>query len=278
MKIGKGRIFLPEIRRWLISPFFCVVVLLSSVLIVMDAFASVPIGNDLRDGYIRNAVDIVIGTSGSGFLKFVGLCLCTLPAAGMYAEDYGENAVYMRVQRLGMSRYVFGRIMDTVLSAWLCGFLAEVFCMVILVVVFGQEMFPSGNASFLWMESTLLEQGRNVSFCFIMAGICGFRAVFYALMAQVFSVFVPDRRAVAAVPLLLYYFNQYMLSRASWLPLWLKPSIIYTKDNMLSGVLGISEWQGFLVVTAYTAFLAVLVFILLRTALYKNRIFGGSMG
>lgn len=217
-----------------------------------------------------------MASAGSVLFKYAGLCLCAFLGSWLYAEDFEENAVYMRIQRLGCRRYAFGRIVHVLASAWLCAALAELFSAVILMVGFGQP-FLAADPSFSDTREELFANGKYVSYCFILFGICGFRAAFYALLSMAFSVFVPNRKTALALPVLLWYFNQFMLCRFEWIPDWLQPRTLYTEENAAAFLLGISEWHAFFLVAAYTFVTAVLVFLLLQYALRRNRTFGGKM-
>ena len=279
MRKGKRHILLPEIVRWLVNPAFIFAVFFSAVFIVLDVLVSVPQGTLLREGEVKSALYLVVSTSNKSLMKFASLCLCTFLAAGLYAEDYEENAVYMRIQRSGVTGYAFGKVLHTVLSAWLCAFLAFYVSMVIFVVCFGQTFFQDSGGTFGWLvgDATLLQQQKYLSYSLIVAGICGFRAAFYALMALAFSVFLPNRRAAIAVPVLLWYFNQFMLTRVEQIPLFLQPAQIYTEYNLVTMWLNINHYKGFLFVAGYTLAAAVLVYLLLWYSLRRNTIFGGKM-
>lgn len=267
---------LPEITRWLINPVFLAAVFFAAAFIVLDILASVPEGILLREGELNGAVHYIVSTAGTVLFKYTGLCLCAYLGSGLYAEDFEENAAYMRIQRLGRTRYALARVIHVMLSAWLCAALAEFVSIVILMACFGQP-FLALDPSFSGTGEGLFAQGKYVSYCFILFGICGFRAAFYALLAMAFSVFVPNRKAAAALPILLWYFNQFMLCRFDWIPDWLQPRTLYTEENAASFLFGISEWNAFFLVAAYTFVTAVLVFLLLRYALRRNRTFGGKM-
>lgn len=279
MKVKKNRgrhIILPEITRWLVNPVFLAAVFFAGVFIVFDILASVPEGILLREGELNGAVHYIVSTAGTVLFKYTGLCLCAYLGSGLYAEDFEENAVYMRIQRLGCTRYALGRVIHVMLSAWLCAALAELLGAVILMVGFGQP-FLALDPSFSDTGEGLFAQGKYVSYCFILFGICGFRAAFYALLAMAFSVFVPNRKAAAALPVLLWYFNQFMLCRFEWIPGWLQPRTLFTEENAASFLFGISEWSAFFLAAAYTLVTGALVFLLLRYALRRNRTFGGKM-
>lgn len=62
-------------------------------------------------------------------MQCVGLCCAIFAGAGLYAQDYGENVVYMRIQRMGARWYVGLRTMQVSIASWLvvlfkliCGF------------------------------------------------------------------------------------------------------------------------------------------------------------
>lgn len=271
--------FLPEISRWFFTPVFPAAVLLSVACIIMSIMVESVNSDMFWAGEKLSVFSYIISGTEGGFIARVSLCLCSLPAAGIYAEDYTENAAYARVQRTGHVRYALGRVFHAAVSAWLCAFLTVLVCVLVMVVFMGMPLArPGDNYGWYVIPDTLLAQNREYEFLFIFAGISGFRAAFYALLAMAFSVFVPNRQAVIAVPLLCWYFNQYLLSGkvAPWLPAWLSPSLLYSEDNILTHVMSISEWQLFWLVMAVTAAVAAVVFLLLLFRIRRNGVFGGG--
>ena len=272
------RLFIPEAVRWISNPVFPAAVILSMVLFMADLFSEPLLSNMLLDGEPRTVAVFFQGFG--GMIRYVGLCLCSLPAAGFYAEEYGGNAVYMRVQRMGGGRYAMSRILHVFSSAWLCAFLAVILNLLVLVAGFGHILLEEGDSlSFLpgdnnWLY--LLKQGHVWSAYFVMAVIQGFQAAFYALLALAFSVIVPDRRAVFAIPLLGWYFNEHMLVHLEWLPSWLLPSMIYDESHVLVSVFSVGEWELFWIVAGYTVAAAVCVYLFLLFSLRRNGTFGGE--
>lgn len=270
---------LSEISRWLITPVFPAAVLLSAACIIMSIMVESFDSDLFWSGQKLSVFNYIQSGSEGGFIAMVSLCLCSLPAAGIYAEDYTENAAYVRIQRTGHVRYAMGRVLHGAMAAWLCAFLAEFVSVAALVIFWDLPLVQQGD-SYGWYVITdnLLATGREYEFLFITAGICGFHAAFYALLAMAFSVFVPNRQAVIAVPLLCWYFNQYLLGGkvAAWLPGWLSPSLLYAQDHCLTLFISISEWQLFWLVAAVTTAVAVIVFLLLFFRIRRNGVFGGG--
>lgn len=270
---------LPEISRWLITPVFPAAVLLSAACIIMSIMVESVDSDMFLAGAKLSVFGYIISGAQSGFIAKVSLCLCSLPAAGMYAEDYAENAAYARVQRTGHFRYALGRVLHAAMSAWLCAFLAELVCVLVMAVFMGMPLARlEDNYNWYVITDNLLAAGREYEFLFISSGIFGFKAAFYALLAVAFSVFVPNRQAVIAVPILCWYFNQYLLGSkvAPWLPDWLKPSLLYAEEHILTRAMSISEWQLFWLVLAVTTAVAGVVFLLLFFRVRRNGVFGGG--
>lgn len=281
---GKRRaVFLPETPRWFASPVFPIVVLGSSAIVMANiiiAMGQVEITVwDLAAGSGGGILQIFAFTS-HGFFRYVTLCLYSIPAAGLYAEDYEENAVYMRVQRLGGTRYGMGRVVHTLVSSWLCAFLAEMICAAILHICFGKQLLYVENGSdWLNYESGLLMRGGGFPYLLILVSVRGFEAAFYALAAMAFTVFVPNRRAAVALPMLFWYFNKYMITGQAWIPDCIQPAYVYDGDFTLMTECGIlnSEWRLLGYVAGYTFLVAMAVFWLLLHALRRNGTFGGEL-
>lgn len=282
MKKVKKHLFCPETARWLCNPLFPAAVAVSSVLILMDVFmglSQVQINaSDLLDPDQHfSAISVMISSCESGFIRFTSLCLCALPSVGIYAEDFEENAVYMRIQRLGRFRYALSRVLYTLVSSWLCAFLAEIVCILVFYISFGLPLIREGD-SYGWMgtPSALLSQGRVGSYLFILAGICGLRAGFYALLALAFTIYIPNRRVAFALPLLGWYFFRNIFLKADWIPNYLQPNFLYREDFSPLEFMH-TEWQYFLYLTGYTLLTGAVVFILLLRRLKTKGIFGGEL-
>lgn len=270
--------FLPEISRWLFMPVFPAAVLLSAACIIMSIMVESVDSDLFWAGEKLSVFSYITSGAQGGFIAMVSLCLCSMPAAGIYAEDYTENAAYARVQRTGHVRYALGRVFHAAVSAWLCAFLAVLVCVLVMSVFMGMPLARLGDNDIWYAIPDIPLTQNRYEFLFIFAGISGFRAAFYALLAMAFSVFVPNRQAVIAVPLLCWYFNQYLLTSkvAPWLPDWLVPSLLYSEGHMLTRSLEISEWQLFWLVMAVTAAVAAVVFLLLFFRVRRNGVFGGG--
>jgi hypothetical protein len=278
----KKRLFFPEAARWLWNPVFPAAVAVSAVLILMDIFmglsqAQINVSDLLDPDQHFSAISVIISSCQSNFIRFTSLCLCALPAVGIYAEDFEENAVYMRIQRLGRFRYALSRVLYTLVSSWLCAVLAEIVCILVFCIGFGLPILQEGG-SYEWMgnPSALLQQGRVGSYLFILTGICGLRAGFYALLALAFTIYIPNRRVAFALPLLGWYFFRNILLKVDWIPRYLQPNFLYLEDFSPSGFIH-TEWHYFLYLTLYTCLAGAVVFILLLRQLRKKGIFGGEL-
>lgn len=280
MMAGRRRMFLPETGRWAAAPVFPAVVMFSSVFVLMGILA-----NNIAyvffwegDRTAHSVLYWIMITDLTTIFPAIAYCLYSLPAAGLYAEDYGNNATYMRIQRMGNIRYVLGRVIHTGASAGLCAFLAEMVSILVLVAGFGVPLMMEGDilslADSFW-DSTLLQQGRGYAFFFILIMRYSFSAVFYALVAMAFSAFVANRQVVLAIPILYWYFNQYIFCGLEWVPEWLQPRFWY-QASYFGGSSSLSDWLWFLVVAGATLAVAVLVFLLLLFRLRSNGIFGGE--
>ena len=274
--------FLPEAGRWAGTAAFPAAVLSASAFILAGVLANQTAYLFFWEGD-RAAHSVLYWTmmaGGSSFLPAVAYCLYSLPAAGMYAEDYRSGAAYMRIQRMGCTRYALGRVIHTAASAGLCACLAEAAAVLALTAGFGVPLLLGEDVaqlqqSFGW--STLLRQGSGYGFFLtvFLRRIMG--AVFYALAAAAFSAFVADRQVVLALPLLYWYFNQYVLVSMEWVPEWLQPRLLYETDYR-GGISSLSDWQWAWTAAGATLAAAAAVFLLLRLRLAKNGIFGGGDG
>lgn len=209
------------------------------------------------------------------FLSIVNLCCAAFVAAGLYAQDYEENTVYMRVQRMGIKQYAGLRVMQVSVVSWFLGCISILLMIPTVALIFHVPMLPVDLEMLKEDPSPLLASGHVLSFVAALGVLAGFRSLFYSLLAFVISFFVPHRRVLPAIPMLLWYFNQYALSWVDWIPWFLQPGIIFHLPyGMMYG--GLPEWEvlGLIAVGMLVMILAVWGLFVLH--LRRNGIFGGE--
>ena len=209
-------------------------------------------------------------------LQNVGLCCAVFAGAGLYAQDYGENAVYMRIQRMGARHYACCRTMQVSIASWLVGSAGMLLAILLTALVLRVPVLPQGTANAGdWTTSTFLQSGQNMEFLVWQVSMAGFRSMFYAVVTFAFSFFVPRRQVLFALPMLLWYFNQYTLPWVGWIPDWLQPRVVFDLEN--AGRFGsVSEWGILWRVTVSMVCLAVAVWALFVLHLRRAGIFGGE--
>ena len=149
-----------EWRRWFISPVFVVIVILCGTVTLLDVCSSENFAADLKTGYTDSVTYYYL--LNVGFFSIVGYCLAACTGAVLYAADYEENSVYMRINRMGVNRYVFSKIIQTLTGAFVWGFIAILFCFFGVSIVYGASMFPKSPESISGVTDNLfLLAGRN---------------------------------------------------------------------------------------------------------------------
>lgn len=209
-------------------------------------------------------------------LQNAGLCCVVFAGAGLYAQDYGENAAYMRIQRMGVRQYAGLRTLQASVGSWLVGCAGMLLAVLLISLTLQVPVLPQETKTAAdWTDSSLLQAGQNMEFLVWLVGMAGFRSMFYAVVTFAFSFFVPKRQVLFALPMLLWYFNQYALVWVGWIPNWLQPRVVFDFGN--AGLFGsVSEW-GVLWWTALgMACLAVAVWALFVLRLRGAGIFGGE--
>ena len=159
MKLYHGKKIM-EWRRWFISPVFIIIVILCGTVTLLDVCSSENFVADLKTGYTDSVTYYYL--LNVGFFSIVGYCLAACTGAVLYAADYEENSVYMRINRMGVNRYVFSKIIQTLTGAFVCGFIAILFCFFGVSIVYGASMFPKSPESISGVtDNLLLLAGRN---------------------------------------------------------------------------------------------------------------------
>ena len=108
-----------------------------------------------------------------------------------------------------------------------------------------------------------------------LSAIAGFRSMFYAAVTLAFSFFVPRRQVLFALPMLLWYFNQYTLIWVEWIPYWLQPRMVLT-PNVMYWAEGVTEWGVLWRIALGMVCLAVAVWTLFVLRVRRTGIFGGE--
>lgn len=265
-----------ECLRWIAHPLFFIIILLCSVCNFMDVRSSSMFVSFLESGTLSSEA-VCYYTYRDSFLWLVGLCLSTLTGATLYAQDFEENAVYMRVQRMGKRKYIVSRVGQTVVSSFLCGSLSFLICLGVMVCYYNIPLLPAKGADVSsYSGSTFLLAGNGYLYLFMRAVQAGFCYMFYALAALDISVFIPQRKVVVAVPMIFWYFNQFLLPWVAFVPDVINPSILFANNYSLAELLGISDGLGLLILTGMMMVLVILSILLFYLRLGKHGIFGGE--
>ena len=243
----------------------------SALLYVLELPSNDIFLDDLKDDgvLVGSVFEYLCLTGSSGFLCMVSLCSVVFLGAGIYAQDYQESAVYMRIQRMGMKRYAGVRILQTCISSWLVGCLGILLAIPLAAAVFHQVPFYPD-----YVESMFLTRGNSLVFLAAYGCTAGFRAMFYALMTLLFSCFVPKRRVLLALPLLLWYFNQYVIQQ-EWIPLYIQPCKVFEVSVPMS-LADLSEWQTLWYRIFVLLGLSAAVWFVCLLRLKRTGIFGGE--
>ncbi len=262
--------------RWLSPGVFLVLTVVSAVFFLMDTCSDEYLLAEWQSGEALHGDAIYYLTGGIPQMQCVGLCCAIFAGAGLYAQDYGENAVYMRIQRMGARRYAGLRTMQVSIASWLVGCVGMLFAVLLVSMALQVPLFPWNPDSVAsWTRSRLLQSGRNMEFLATLVFLAGFRSMFYSVVTFAFSFFVPKRRVMLALPLLLWYFNQHVLVWVEWIPLWLQPRIVFDLSGMQE-FKGISEWGVIWRVAVFMVCFAVAVWALFVLCLRRTGIFGGG--
>ena len=97
MKLYHGKKIM-EWRRWFISPVFVIIVILCGTITMLDVCSSDLFLSDLKTGYRDNVIYYYL--LNIGMFCVAGYCLAACTGAVLYAADYEENSVYMRINRM----------------------------------------------------------------------------------------------------------------------------------------------------------------------------------
>ena len=269
--------------RWFSPMVFLTVVLLTVFLFILDMCSGFLFIEELEAGELSYFSAHAYFGEGSVWLSNVGLCLVIFVSTDLYAQDYEEGTVYMRIQRMGVGSYAGVRTMQVCVSTWLVGCISMLLVLPVFSLIFQVPLVPEDPEAIQSIStSSLLSSGNTVGFLASMGILSGFRSMFYALLTLVVSFFIPRRRMLVAVPLLLWYFFQYVFSWLEWLPQWMQPrevfSLVYGSLNSerLGLGSGLSEWAVLGFIAGGMFLLAVIVWVLFILRLRRNGVFGGE--
>ena len=273
MKLYHGKKIM-EWRRWFISPVFIIIVILCGTVTLLDVCSSENFVADLKTGYTDSVTYYYL--LNVGFFSIVGYCLAACTGAVLYAADYEENSVYMRINRMGVNRYVFSKIIQTLTGAFVCGFIAILFCFFGVSIVYGASMFPKSPESISGVtDNLLLLAGRNTEYLFTLAVISGLCYAFYSLMTLFISIFVPNKKLVIAFPMILWFIFQYIWVKIPFLPSFMTPSLIFDPKRQFGDLYNMSPYITVLIIFAEISVIAVVVSLVFRFKLRRSGVFGG---
>ena len=262
--------------RWISPWVFFILTVVSAVFFLLDACSDTFLIAEWQSGEPLYYDAVHYLTCSGAQLQNVGLCCAIFAGAGLYAQDYEENAVYMRIQRMGTRRYAGLRTMQVSVASWLVGCVSILFAVLLISLVLQVPLFPRDPGRVeSWTRSRLLQSGKNMEYLATLAFLAGFRSMFYSVVTFAVSFFVPRRRVLLALPMLLWYFNQHVLVWMEWIPRWLQPRVVFD----LSGTRefeGISEWGVIWRVAVFMVCFAVAVWAVFVLRLRRTGIFGGE--
>lgn len=273
MKLYHGKKIM-EWRRWFISPVFVIIVILCGTITMLDVCSSDLFLSDLKTGYRDNVIYYYL--LNIGMFCVAGYCLAACTGAVLYAADYEENSVYMRINRMGVNRYVISKVMQTITGAFVCGFAAILICFFEIAVFYHAPLFPKSAEELMGTtDNLLLHAGRYKEYIFTLAVISGLCYAFYSLMTLFISIFVPNKKLVIAFPMILWFIFQYIWIRIPFLPSFMKPSLIFDSTMQFGDLYNMSPYITVLIIFAEISVIAVVVSLVFRFKLRRSGVFGG---
>lgn len=276
MNIYHGKGF-AEWRRWFATFKFPIIIILCGMVNMADVCSSLFFIDNLKMQTLSTGDIIYYFHMQSAFFSVAGYCIANCSGTILYAEDYEENAVYMRVNRLGVIGYSFGKIFQTVLSSFICGMGAVVVCFASLSFFYHIPLFSEAgvNDDIGWTENLLLLDGKNIDYLFTLVILSGLVYVFYALMSLMLSIIVPKKKIIVSFPMILWFFNQFIISRVNWIPGYLKPSIIFDTTYGLSEYLHISPYKAIMITAGEVFIISLFIYGIFVLKLRHSGVFGG---
>ena len=273
MKLYHGKKIM-EWRRWFISPVFIIIVILCGTVTLLDVCSSENFVADLKTGYTDSVTYYYL--LNVGFFSIVGYCLAACTGAVLYAADYEENSVYMRINRMGVNRYVISKVMQTITGAFVCGFAAILICFLEIAVFYHAPLFPKSAEELMGTtDNLLLHAGRYKEYIFTLAVISGLCYAFYSLMTLFISIFVPNKKLVIAFPMILWFIFQYIWVKIPFLPSFMTPSLIFDPTRQFGDLYNMSPYITVLIIFAEISVIAVVVSLVFRFKLRRSGVFGG---
>ena len=273
MKLYHGKKIM-EWRRWFISPVFVIIVILCGTITMLDVCSSENFVADLKTGYTDSVTYYYL--LNVGFFSIVGYCLAACTGAVLYAADYEENSVYMRINRMGVNRYVISKVMQTITGAFVCGFAAILICFLEIAVFYHAPLFPRSAEELMGTtDNLLLHAGRYKEYIFTLAVISGLCYAFYSLMTLFISIFVPNKKLVIAFPMILWFIFQYIWIRIPFLTSFMTPSLIFDPKRQFGDLYNMSPYITVLIIFAEISVIAVVVSLVFRFKLRRSGVFGG---
>ncbi len=249
-----------ETWRVFAVPWFWAAAVGGAALKVMDCYsAGIPFGiaSALDAGAMSSALYFLDNEDENGLLVYIVVCLCTLPGASIYAEDCQKDALPMRVQRMGVVGYARARVWCAGTSAALAMTLADLLAALAIKALFGQNLLPGQGSR--WVSSALLENGAALAYAAAMVWRHSMEAAFYSLAVVGMSAFLPNREALAALPVLLKYAFTYFFAGprdcpaiAAWFP---KQMYGYVGESATR--LGVTEPVMAVIIGLYTAAMGI---------------------
>ena len=255
-----------EQRRWLLCKEMLIAIVVSGILYLMDLF-TFPNGAETLSNPEASVLSL-LNLALDGLTSMVGLCFCVGFSASLFAEDYESGTLYMRIQRMGKIPYCLMRVYQCMVSSFVAGTLSALFFAWMLMTVWKHPLSSSNDLGMIGFHSSMLENGQFFLLLLWMAFLCGLRACFYGAATLLFSLVVANRKCIVVFPLLLWYFNQFMLP-SGFICLIFEPSQVLRGNTILPRLLNLTEWPTFGYVFVYVMVIEMAAYAGLRLKLKK---------
>ena len=183
---------------------------------------------------------------------------------------------------MGAGRYAGLRILQVSAASWFVGCVSILLVCPLLSALFHIPLFPKDCSELTGVTtSRLLLGGRKMEFLAALGILSGFRSMFYALVTFAISFVLPKKKVLVAIPILLWYFNQYVLVWLDWIPAWLQPRNIFELhygmlDASTLGLGKISEWNVLLRIAVGMLCLSGIIWAVFVWHLHRAGTFGGE--
>lgn len=197
-----------NLKRIMVGKMFGFAVIGIVVLETLDALPFIL--DDIKAvGTIDNATNVVriFVMAGSTLYNLLVVTMCSLPAVGLFIEDYENHFIRNIVIRSSYRKYTVATMLSAAIGIFLCAMMGEGIFVFICRILF--PIASNDETMYLYSIDTL-RNGNYYLYILIMIILRSLRGVFFGMISIMMSSIITNKFFIYSMPTIVYYLLMYI--------------------------------------------------------------------